>query len=89
MLVSRIIASFPVPSLHTPPDAAWFCPVRIELGVHSRVTAAPQCRSLKFQVLWGPKQGRDSRNKRVEGAGKRFAKWSRGEIWGLLDTKTT
>lgn len=61
----------PLPPLHTPPDAAWFCPVTTELGVHSRVTAAPLGQEPEIPRSLGPKAGQRLRNERVEGGGWR------------------
>lgn len=61
----------PLPPLHTPPDAAWFCPVTIELGVHSRVTAAPSGQEPEIPRSLGPKARQRLRNERVEGGGWR------------------
>ena len=70
--VFRIIRSFLVylpapPQIHTPLSRGL---VGIKLGMHSRVTSAPEDRSLKFQGLLDPKQGRNPRRQRSRGYSK-------------------
>lgn len=83
MLVSsifRVIEGLLV-SPHLPLDAAWVCLAGIELGMHSRVRAAPEGRSLTFESSWAQSRTETHKGRVVEGKGKRFAKWSKGEIW--------
>lgn len=85
MLVSsifRVIEGLFV-SPHLPPDAAWVCLAGIELGMHSRVRAAPEGRSLTFREFLGPKQDRDSQRQSSGGWRKEICQGERGGNLGV------